>query len=67
MLEQVLGLGIDLELAGLGEVEGGDLGDVLVLALALLLLQLEGDAADGAALNALHQVGGVAGDLPGTS
>lgn len=63
VLEQVLGLGVDLELAGLGEVEGGNLGDVLILALTLLLLELEGDTADGTTLNALHQVGGVAGDL----
>jgi hypothetical protein len=63
VLEQVLGLGVDLELAGLGEVEGGDLGDVLILALTLLLLELEGDTADGPTLNALHQVGGVAGNL----
>ena len=63
VLEEVLSLGIDLELAGLGEVERGNLGDVLILALTLLLLQLEGDAADGAALDALHQVGGVAGNL----
>jgi hypothetical protein len=63
VLEQVLGLGVDLELAGLGEVEGRHLGHVLILALALLLLQLERDAADGAALDALHQVRGVAGNL----
>jgi hypothetical protein len=66
VLEQVLGLGIDIELAALrvlGEVESRDLGNVLILALALLLLQLERDAADGATLNALHQVGGVAGNL----
>jgi hypothetical protein len=63
VLQQVLGLGVDVELACLGEVEGRHLGDVLVLALALLLLQLEGNAADGAALDALHQVGGVAGNL----
>ena len=66
MLEQVLGLLVDVELAALrvlGKVQGRDLGDVLVLALALLLLQLEGDTADGAALDALHQVRGVAGNL----
>ena len=40
-LEHVLGVGVDLEGAGLREVEGRDLGDVLVLALALLLLKLE--------------------------
>lgn len=66
MLEQVLGLGIDVQLARLGvlgEVESGDLGDVLILALTLLLLQLEGDTTDGTVLDTLHQVGGVAGNL----
>lgn len=65
MLEQVLGLAIDLEKTTLvvAGVEGRDLGDVLILALALLLLKLEGDAADGTALNALHQVRGVTGNL----
>lgn len=66
VLEEVLGLSIDVELAVLGvlgEVQSGDLGDVLVLALTLLLLKLEGDTADGALLDALHQVGGVAGNL----
>lgn len=66
VLEQVLGLGVDVQLARLGvlgEVEGGDLGDVLILALTLLLLELEGDTADGTLLNTLHQVGGVAGNL----
>jgi hypothetical protein len=63
VLEQVLGLGVDVELAGLGKVESRNLGDVLILALALLLLELEGDTADGATLNALHQVRGVASNL----
>lgn len=66
VLEQVLGLAVDVQLAVLrvlGEVQGGDLGDVLVLALTLLLLKLEGDATDGATLNTLHQVGGVASNL----
>ena len=65
-LEKVLGLLVDVEhaaLAVLGEVESRDLGDVLVLALTLLLLELEGDTADGTTLNALHQVSGVAGNL----
>jgi hypothetical protein len=65
-LEEVLGLLIDVEgtrLGVLGEVESGDLGDVLVLALTLLFLELEGDTADGTTLNALHQVGGVSSDL----
>jgi len=66
VLEEVLGLGVDIELTALrvlGEVEGGDLGDVLILALTLLLLELEGDTADGSTLDALHQVSGVAGNL----
>lgn len=66
VLEQVLGLAVDVQLAVLrvlGEVQSGDLGDVLVLALTLLLLKLEGDATDGATLNTLHQVGGVASNL----
>ena len=64
-LEQVLGLLVDVELAALAgaKVEGRDLGDVLILALTLLFLELEGDAADGTALDALHQVGGETGDL----
>jgi len=59
-LEQVLGLGIDLDGRG---VESRDLGDVVVLALTLLLLKLEGDTADGTTLDTLHQVSGVTGDL----
>lgn len=63
MLEQVLGLGVDLELASLGEVEGGNLGDVLILALTLFFLELERDTTDGTTLDTLHKVGGVAGNL----
>ena len=65
-LEQVLGLLVDVERAGLavlGEVERGDLGHVLILALTLLFLELEGDTADGAELDTLHQMCGVAGNL----
>lgn len=57
-----LGVGVDLQGVGV-DVEGGDLGDVVVLALALLLLELEGDAADGPLLDTLHQVCREAGDL----
>jgi hypothetical protein len=66
VLEEVLGLAIDVELAALGvlgEVQSRDLRNVLILALTLLLLKLEGDTADGSTLNSLHQVGGVAGNL----
>jgi hypothetical protein len=65
-LEEVLGLLVDVEsarLAVLGEVEGGDLGDVLILALTLLFLELEGDTADGTTLDTLHQMCCVSGDL----
>jgi len=66
VLEQVLGLSIDIELAALrvlSEVQGRNLGDVLILALTLLLLELEGDTTDGSTLDALHEMGGVAGNL----
>jgi len=65
-LEKVLGLLVNVEhaaLAVLGEVESGDLWNVLVLALTLLFLKLEGDTTDGSTLDTLHQVGGVTGDL----
>lgn len=65
-LEHVLGLLVHIQhatLAVLREVERRHLGHVLILPLTLLFLQLEGDAANGAALDTLHQVGGVAGDL----
>jgi hypothetical protein len=65
-LEEVLGLGVDLELSSLGilgEVESRDLWDVLILALTLLLLKLEGDTANWATLDTLHQMGGVSSDL----
>lgn len=66
MLEEVLGLGVDVELATLGvlgEVQSGDLRNELILALTLLLLKLEGDTTDRATLNSLHQVGGVTSNL----
>lgn len=54
-----LGLRVNLE----RDVESRDFGDVVVLALALLLLELEGNATDGALLDTLHQVGGEARDF----
>ena len=64
-LEKVLGVGINVELAGLGlgDIESGDLRNVLILALTLLLLQLERDTADRATLDTLHKVGGVTSNL----
>jgi len=65
-LQQLLGVGVDIEssvLAVDGVVESGDFGDVLILALTLLLLKLEGDTTDGSTANTLHQVGGVSGNL----
>ena len=60
VLQKVAGVGVDGD--GL-LLEGRDLGDEVHSALTLLLLKLEGDAADGALVNALHEVGGEAGDL----
>lgn len=60
VLQKVAGVGVDGD--GL-LLEGRDLGDEVHSALALLLLKLEGDAADGALVNALHEVGGETGDL----
>lgn len=57
-----LGVGVDLKARHRG-VKSRDLGDVVVLPLSLLLLQLEGDAADGALLDTLHEMGGEAGDF----
>lgn len=66
VLEQVAGLGVDLELARLGvlgEVESRNLRNKLILALTLLLLKLEGDTTNGSTLNTLHQMSGVSGNL----
>ena len=57
-----LGFGINLETSHTG-VECRHLGDVVVLPLTLLLLELEGDTTDGTLLNTLHQVSGEAGNL----
>ena len=59
-LEQSLSIGVDLNSRS---IQGRELGDVVVLALALLLLELEGDATDGSTLDTLHQVGGETGNL----
>mmetsp|Transcript_22009 Transcript_22009/g.63107 ORF Transcript_22009/g.63107 Transcript_22009/m.63107 type:complete len:225 (-) Transcript_22009:18-692(-) len=60
VLQKVAGVGVDGD--GL-LLEGRDLGDEVHSALALLFLKLEGDTADGALVNALHEVGGETGDL----
>lgn len=64
-LEEVLGLGVNLELTALGvlDIKGGNLWDVLILALSLLFLELEGDTTDRATLDTLHEMCGVTGDL----
>ena len=69
-LQQVLGLLVHVQharLRVLGEVERRHLWHELILPLTLLFLQSEGDTADGATLDTLHQVGGVTGDLRVTS
>lgn len=63
-LDQVSGLGVNLQLTtSVGQVQGRDLWDVLVLSLSLLFLQLEGDTSNWTLLNSLHQVGGVTSNL----
>lgn len=65
-LEQILRLAVDVQLAAfgvLGEVESGHLGDVLILPLTLLFLQLEGDTTDRTALDTFHQMGRVTSNL----
>lgn len=64
-LEEVLGVGVHVELAalGLGDVKSRDLWNVLILALTLLLLKLEGDTANWATLDTLHQMGSVTSNL----
>lgn len=60
--EQILGLRVDADV--LGEVlHDGMVRDDVLTALALLLLELEGDSTDGSLGNALHQVGGETGNL----
>lgn len=61
-LEEILRVGVDFEGNTLG-VESRDLGNVVVLALTLLLLKLEGDTANGSLLNTLHKVGSESGNL----
>jgi hypothetical protein len=66
VLQEILGLGIDVQLTALSvdsEVKGRDLGNVLILALSLLFLELEGDTTDRTALDTLHQMGRVPGNL----
>lgn len=64
LLEHSLGLLVDLEgTVVLGQVQGGNLWNVLVLSLSLLLLELERDTSHWTLLNSLHKVGGVTSDL----
>jgi hypothetical protein len=66
VLQEILGLGIDVQLSALGvdgEVQRRDLGDVLILPLSLLFLELERDTTDGSSLDTLHQMRGVSGNL----
>lgn len=62
-LEEILGLGVDLERRLLGSSKGRDLGDVLVLSLPLLFLQPERDTSDRTLLDSLHQMGGETSNL----
>jgi hypothetical protein len=63
-LEELLCLVVHLQsILVLSEVEGRNFGDVLILSLTLLFLELEGDTTDGTTLNTLHQMCCVAGNL----
>lgn len=57
-----LGVGVDLQGVD-SDVKSGNLGHVVVLALTLFFLKLEGDTTDRATLDTLHQVGREASDL----
>jgi hypothetical protein len=58
--QHVLGVGINLNALNL---EGRDLGDVVVATLALLLLKLDGDATHRGLLNTAHQMCGETSNL----
>ena len=62
MSETHLGITVDFQPSGRC-IESGDFRNVVVFALTFLLLELERNAADGATLDTLHQVGGEAGDF----
>jgi hypothetical protein len=64
-LEEVLCLNIDIKLSALilGNIEGRDFGNVLILAFSLFFLELEGDTTDRTTLNTLHQMSSVSGNL----
>jgi len=65
-LEEILSLSIHIQLSTLtvdSEVKSRDLWDVLILALSLFFLELEGDTTDRTTLNTLHQMGGVTSNL----
>jgi hypothetical protein len=52
-----LGLSVNIQ-RSISVVQGGHIGDVLILPLTLFLLQSERDTSDGTLLDSLHQVGG---------
>jgi hypothetical protein len=58
-----LGIRVNDKTARCSHIEGRDFWNVVILPLALLFLELERNAANGATLNALHQVGGEPRDL----
>ena len=59
-LQHLVGGVVDLESIGLN---GRDIRDVVILALTLLLLQLEGNATDGTLLNTSHEMSNVTSNL----
>jgi hypothetical protein len=60
----LIDLSVAVDLKGVvGGVKSRDLGNIVVLTLTLLFLQLEGNATDRTLLDTLHQVGGEARDF----
>jgi hypothetical protein len=63
-LEEILCFVVHLQsILVLSEVEGRNFGNVLILSLTLLFLELEGDTTDRTTLNTLHQMRCVTGNL----
>lgn len=63
-LNQISSLLVNLQLTlSVRKIQSGNLWNVLVLSLTLLLLKLERDTSNWTLLNSLHQVGGVTGNL----
>lgn len=61
--QHLLCVGVDFESVVGRKVQSRDFGNVLILALSLLFLQLERDTSNRSLLDSLHQIRGVTGNL----